>query len=247
MERYDQGSLDRAYFGEYTFSISRVLSEARQRSKGVKFVFVAAFFVYIGIAVILHTLFSLIFTATPSSNDALNISTFLNNQAVALLSMPVLLPILVAIIMLGIKRASDHDISIASLFGYYVDVWPLVLASILMNLLIVLGLLFFILPGIYLSISYAFTFPLIIDKHLSIWKAMELSRKAVSKRWFKFFLFNLTLVIIVLISAIPFGIGLIWTLPLAFISYGILYRKIFGFYGEEVPSKPLENLQVQEN
>jgi len=246
MERYDQGSLDRAYFGEYAFSIGRVLSEARQRSKGVKFIFVAAFFIYLATAIILYTLFSLAFTAFTSS-DVSNISTFINDQAASLLSIPVLLPILAAIIMLGIKRAGDHKISLSALFDYYIDVWPLVLASILMNLLIMLGLLFFILPGIYLGIAYIFTFPLIIDKRLGIWEAMELSRKAVSKRWFKFFVFNLLMIFIVLISAIPFGIGLIWTLPLAFISYGILYRKIFGFYGEEVPLNPMENLQAQEN
>lgn len=31
-----------------------------------------------------------------------------------------------------------------------------------------------------------------------------------------------------LLSAIPLGIGLVWTLPLAFIAIGVLYRTIFG-------------------
>ena len=187
--RYDQGSLDRAYFGEYTFSISKVLSEARERSRGAKFIILSSSFIYIALASLLHTFFSL-FLSVPPSFEGSDTHLFLSEQAITLLSMPVLLPLFVGIIMMGLKRAGDQKVHFSNLFDYFVDVWQLVLASVLMNLLIVLGLLLFILPGIYLSIAYAFTLPLMIDKRLGIWEAMELSRKAVGKRWFKFFIFT---------------------------------------------------------
>jgi uncharacterized membrane protein len=57
---------------------------------------------------------------------------------------------------------------------------------------------------------------------------MEASRKAVGQRWFKIFGLFLLLGLIVMISAIPLGIGLVWSMPLLMIAIGILYRTIFG-------------------
>lgn len=56
---------------------------------------------------------------------------------------------------------------------------------------------------------------------------MEASRKIITKQWFKVFGLGICLGIIVAISAIPLGIGLIWTIPLAMLSMGILYQTIF--------------------
>jgi uncharacterized membrane protein len=70
--------------------------------------------------------------------------------------------------------------------------------------------------------------PLVIDRGLSPWQAMEASRKAITQHWFKVFGLIFTLGLMILVSAIPLGIGLIWTLPLTVICMGILYRTIFG-------------------
>ncbi len=45
--------------------------------------------------------------------------------------------------------------------------------------------------AIYLAASYQFSIPLIVDGKLSIWKAMETSRKVVGKRFFWYILFYL--------------------------------------------------------
>jgi predicted Ser/Thr protein kinase len=49
-----------------------------------------------------------------------------------------------------------------------------------------LGFACLILPGIYLLVAWMFTLPLVVDKQLDFWSAMELSRKVVTKHWFKF-------------------------------------------------------------
>jgi uncharacterized membrane protein len=68
-----------------------------------------------------------------------------------------------------------------------------------------------------------------VDKKLGIWGAMEVSRQAVTKHWFTLFGVYIALAFLLIISAIPFGIGLIWTVPLVLIAHGIMYRKIFGW------------------
>ncbi len=60
------------------------------------------------------------------------------------------------------------------------------ITGILKTLLIMLGLLL-VFPGIYLSIAYMFALPLIIDRGLQPWQAMELSRLAVTRAWFRVF------------------------------------------------------------
>lgn len=57
---------------------------------------------------------------------------------------------------------------------------------------------------------------------------MEVSRKAVTQQWFKIFGLLLLLALIQIVSLIPLGVGLVWSIPLWVISLGILYRTIFG-------------------
>lgn len=109
----------------------------------------------------------------------------------------------------------------------------LALAGILIYVMTIIGFLLLVLPGIYLSIAYVFTLPLIADKGLDVWDAMELSRKTVTKHWFKVFGLLFLLSLIFLAGAIAFGIGLIWAIPLMFITlYGLLYRSIFDEFEE---------------
>jgi uncharacterized membrane protein len=90
-----------------------------------------------------------------------------------------------------------------------------------------LGFVLLVIPGIYLAISYAFVYPLVVDKNLGAWEAMELSRKTVTKQWFKFFGLAVVSAVLIILSAIPLGVGLIWSLPTVYIAYGLLYHHIF--------------------
>jgi uncharacterized membrane protein len=56
---------------------------------------------------------------------------------------------------------------------------------------------------------------------------METSRKSIFHHIFKILGLLVVFAIVVLISAIPFGIGLIWAIPAMHIgTYGLLYRII---------------------
>ena len=102
------------------------------------------------------------------------------------------------------------------------------LTGILMNILIVIGFVLLIVPGIYLSIAYVMAIPLVIDRNMGPWEALECSRKAVTKKWFNFFGILIVMSLIAAVSAIPLGIGLIWTIPMMALVYAIMYRQTFG-------------------
>jgi len=62
---------------------------------------------------------------------------------------------------------------------------PLMLVWIVSGLLSSLGLLFCLAPGLYLIVIWVFSIPLVADRQLGFWEAMEASRKVVSRGWFK--------------------------------------------------------------
>jgi hypothetical protein len=72
------------------------------------------------------------------------------------------------------------------------------------------------LVALYLSISWAFTFILIIDRGLSPWTAMEVSRRVISRQWFRVFFVLLLGGILTMLGLIGLIIGIIFTMPLVF-------------------------------
>ncbi len=203
---------------DYNFSITALLKEGFRRTYGVKLTFVGAIIIYIIISFFVNQALKFIF---PYGESLLNL------YAASILEAILTIPILVGINMLAVKRARDETLTIPSIFDYYHLIIPLMLAYLAMTALIVTGVILLVLPAIYLIVSYIFTYTLIVDKGLDIWDAMELSRKTVTKQWFRFFGLALVSGVIVFVGAIPFGVGLIWALPTIYISYGLLYHRLF--------------------
>jgi len=225
----DQGSLEKAVIGEYQFSIGEVLSEAWQKVAGSKLKIVGAMFIYALLATLTTGLISIFLDAQPYYDADQIVEGVLIDMLVGWIASPVTIPLSLGVLLLGYARANDEELRIDTIFNYYVVVWPLFFASVLVTLFTYIGFALLVLPGIYLSIAYSFTLPLIVDKKLDIWGAMEVSRQAVTKHWFSVFGVNISLMILVILSALPMGIGLIWTIPLMMIAQGVMYRKIFGW------------------
>jgi len=198
---------------DYTFSITAVLKEGFRRSNGAKGTFIGALLLYLLIEFIIAFALLLII---PQIQDYLNlILTILT------------LPIAVGIIILGISRARDQEIAVKQIFEYFGHYPYLLLGYILVTIFTVLGFIALVIPGIYLAVSYTYVLPLIADKNMSVWNAMELSRKTITKQWFRFFGLGIAALFFIIVSAIPFGIGLIWSIPTVYIAYGLLYHRLF--------------------
>ena len=239
----DQGSLEKAVNGDYSFSVSEVLTEAWEKVSGAKLKIVGGMFIYIIIATLATGFISLFLDAQPYYDAEQVMEGLAIDTIVGWIASPVTVPLSVGMLLLGYARANDEEIRIDAIFNYYVLVWPLFFASVLVTLLTYVGFALLVLPGLYLSIAYSFTLPLIVDKKLDIWGAMEVSRQAVTKHWFTIFGVNISLMLLVMFSAIPMGIGLIWTIPLLLIAQGVMYRKIFGWKVHD----PLASKEDQES
>jgi len=208
---------------DYDFDIIEIIKAGWARMEGVKAQLFAAFAIYVAVAIVLQLTLGLVFPQGTQVEP-----NYLNQQIVGILSYPVLMPIMAGIIMMAIHHGRGEQIDFKSVFNYYHLTGKLALAGILIYVMTMIGFILLIVPAIYLSVSYAFTLPLIVDKNMDVWAAMEHSRKTVTKHWFKVAGLMGLLSIILFLGAIPLGVGLIWTVPLMFVTmYGLAYPIMF--------------------
>lgn len=220
-------SIEEALSRGYDFTISDLLSEAWQRVKGTKGIIIGGFLVFYAVLLTASFLIGGFFGLLGAVSDSPMLAV-VAELVIGILASALAYPFMAGINMIGIRRAADQPISFNDIFSHFGRTVPLVITAIISMLLIYLGMFLLIIPGLYLAIAYMLAIPLVVERGLTPWQALEASRKAITQHWFKVFGLFLLLGLITLISAIPLGIGLIWTIPLFVIAMGVLYRTIFG-------------------
>lgn len=207
--------LKRGLAGEYRFDIVELLKDAWARTDGFK----ATAWLAVGISIVVSIAVSLL--------QAL-FGDGLMAGLIGLAAMFITIPISCGCLMLGVRHCAGEEVKPADVLNYFDRALKLVGLNLLIGVITGIGMLLLVLPGIYLGVSYVLAIPLMLRHDLGVWEAMELSRRAITKQWLTVFLLMLALAIIVIVSAIPFGIGLIWTVPLGLCVIGLLYRSVFG-------------------
>jgi len=220
-------SIEEALSRGYDFTIGGLLSEAWQRVKGTKGIIIGGFVVFYAVLLVASFLIGGFFGILGVVSDS-PMLTVVVEMVVGIFASALAYPFMAGINMIGIRRAADQPISFNDIFSHFGRTVPLVITAIISMLLIYLGMILLIIPGLYLAIAYMLAIPLVVERGLSPWQALETSRKAITQHWFKVFGLFLLLGLITGISAIPLGIGLVWTIPLFTVAIGILYRTIFG-------------------
>jgi hypothetical protein len=181
-----------------------------------------------------------------------------------LVLIPVGQSLLAGMWMIGLHRATHNPCRAKMIFNYFHSKWPLtlvflwlVLLQIILELIVkvtshyllpqsvpilILQDLLLLLVLYSIAFVYAFSVPLVVEKKLSAWRALETSRRTVGHRFFK--IVGLFLVVgavnflpylLILILAIEVHLGFMalavvyfWLWPFSLLSMSILYREIFG-------------------
>lgn len=111
--------------------------------------------------------------------------------------------------------------------GFGPAIGQLALLGLVTSLLSFLGYCLCILPGLYLNVAWMFGIPLVMDRGMGFWEALELSRKVVSKHWFLVFGFMLVVGLVAVCGALACCIGLLVTLPIGWVAMLYAYEDIF--------------------
>lgn len=223
------GSLEAAIAGDYEFGVMDTISEAWGKTKGIKcYIIGAGILLYVILGIVLGIVMAIMMPASMGDGEPDPFAMIGAQLVLQPIMFAVMMPFVGGIVVMCLKQIQGREVAFGDLFSVFNKTLPLFLAAILINILVSIGFLLLILPGIYLGVSYLLVVPLIVDRDLGVWEAMEASRKAITKRWFSVFGLYLLLLLIVLVSMIPLGIGLLWTIPLMAMAFMTMYQKMFG-------------------
>jgi hypothetical protein len=149
----------------------------------------------------------------------------------------------VGIVVLGgldymfIRRIRGEDVQVGDVFaGFNLAFLHLTLAGLVKWLLTSLGFVLCILPGIYLGVGYVFALPLVIDKKMEFWPAMEVSRRVVHHHWWSTFALVIVLALIAFVGFLACVVGALVTVPVSSASLMYVYEDLFG--QEATASRP---------
>lgn len=212
-------AIQRAIAGRYTLGIEEILTEA--------WALIAGYKLKLNIAVAIYSAVAVVVALIVGGIQMLSGENVLVVIVGELVYAWITLPIAMGLFAISLDRASGGDVLNDRLFAFFPMATRLLLATILMTLLIFVGYVLLILPGIYLSVAYLFALPLLVQERLGIVDALEASRKAITHRWFTIFGLLLVLTLLNGLAVIPLGIGLIWSVPLTVIAVGLAYKRIF--------------------
>jgi serine/threonine protein kinase/Tfp pilus assembly protein PilF len=138
-------------------------------------------------------------------------------------------PLMGGLYLYFLKKIRREEAGVETAFTGFRQPFPhLVIGNFLAGLLTGLGFLCLILPGIYLLVAWILVIPLIVDQRLEFWPAMQLSRKIISKHWWKFLGFLIVLALINLAGIVACGVGLFITFPITFAALTYAYEDITG-------------------
>lgn len=100
------------------------------------------------------------------------------------------------------------------------------LASILMGLIVFVGFLLLIVPGIIFSLMLAFTLYLVVDRNLGPINALKESRRLTRGNRWSLALLGLALVFLNIVGLVALGIGLFVTVPVSGLAMVHAYRTL---------------------
>lgn len=116
------------------------------------------------------------------------------------------------------------------------------IASIAYQLLVGLGLILLIVPGIYWLIKYSQYGYLLIDKQLTVSDAFKQSVKLTDGLLLKIFEFMLIALVINVLGLAALGIGVVITIPVTLIAFTLLYKALLDRSAAQPETSTVKNL-----
>jgi len=136
-------------------------------------------------------------------------------------------PISAGMVIMGFKARKGEQVSFGDAFSGFEIFGPTFLVVLVAGLLILLGTALCILPGLYLAIAWAFALPLVIDRKMDFWDAMQESMNKVNANFVPVLVVILVLYIINSAGG-AVAVGVLVTQPLMVLGINVAYEKLWG-------------------
>ncbi|HEY6225809.1 MAG TPA: DUF4339 domain-containing protein [Verrucomicrobiae bacterium] len=131
-------------------------------------------------------------------------------------------PLFGGLYMLFIKLIREGEASPGDVFTLVRDTaMPLMGTGVITLVLVQIAVLFCCLPSIYLHIAWLLSLPLVADRGMGFWDAMELSRRTTNRHWFK--IFGLCI-----LAFLPFVVFTIYSTTHQFVDIWPYFKKLWA-------------------
>lgn len=142
-------------------------------------------------------------------------------------------------INLGLLKVALHiydtqEARYSYLFGQWRVIWSYLIARFLYVSMVTIGLLLFLVPGIYLAIMYWFYTIALVDKQLGPLQALSYSRTLTAPARGRVFLFALVCALLVALTPVSYGISLLIVTPIIVFAQTYVYKKLV--YAQQIKS-----------
>lgn len=146
--------------------------------------------------------------------------------AVSVISWILDLLIGMGVIRITLKFCDQEQATYRDLFSAYRLLLNYLVGSIVYGIMVGIGLVFLVAPGIYLAVKYQFYDYLIVDKGMGPIEAIKRSGVLTEGVKWNLVLFWLALVGINILGMIALGVGLIATVPVSWLANAYVYRRL---------------------
>jgi uncharacterized membrane protein len=135
------------------------------------------------------------------------------------------------VVTLGVMRMSlrfvdDERGELVDLFAKIPLIIPYLIASIVVAVIVMVGFILLIIPGIYLALRLQFFGWAIVDKDLGPFAAIQESWEMTQGSAWNLFLLWWLLLFVNVAGMLALGIGLLVTSPLTLVAMAYVYRKL---------------------
>ncbi|MEX0895787.1 MAG: DUF975 family protein [Patescibacteria group bacterium] len=131
-----------------------------------------------------------------------------------------------AYIYVLILAAEGKTITLETVFSRSHRIVSYLLGNILLTIVLMVGFILLIVPGIYFSIKYTFVPYLLIHKNIGVFESFSMSAKMTKGRKWQLFLYTLGFVGINIIGLLVLGVGLLITVPVSSLAFVVLYLSL---------------------
>ena len=128
-----------------------------------------------------------------------------------------------------VSLIENENFEAKDLFKYYHDFVKVMGVTILMGLIVMLGYICFIIPGIILTLSYSLVPIILIKKpELGIVETLKYSREKMQGHKLDAFVLGLSFIGWAILGTLTFGILYIWLFPYMQLTFTKFYLNILG-------------------
>ncbi|MCH8082041.1 MAG: DUF975 family protein [Proteobacteria bacterium] len=128
-----------------------------------------------------------------------------------------------------LKAARDDPLDVKDMFEAFKNYWNAVLAGLLVGIIVVIGVILLIVPGIIFACRLAFTSYLVVDRKMQAIEAIKESWRMTNGHAWKVFLIGLLSIPVYIAGLIFFGVGIIIAIMWVSLTFASLYHAVSRF------------------